>query len=669
MRKPDWKKFLSGKGKKPVLAATAGILAVTVVAGIVLGTRGGGEPVPVYSFQYMGMTEFWGDTQESYGPVTTDKIQTVFLSETQSVTEILVKVGDTVKKGDKLLSFDTTLDGLTLERKRLETEKLKLQLQEVQEELKDLHNKPVGEEPPDYIPPETEPDLGAELTKAYQLSTNSKFDGSTPETALICWIQDTTQIDNTLLDAIWLKAMEFQSKNAEKQPSSASALPEGETVPLTEPETPPTTIPETVPVTVPETAPATVPETVPLTEPETVPPTEPETVPPTEPETVPPTEPETVPPTEPETVPPTEPETVPPTEPETVPPTEPETVPPTDPETVPPTEPETTPPTVPEETQPDAAERECYVVIKVTEENKALGARVSWQGMHLVKKAVGGYAFSFFDAYALEDHTTVPEEPEVEETWPEVDIVITYTPSELAQMRTELNKQIKELDFKLKMAEAEYKIMVRELGDGNIYADIDGEVVSLLTEEEAKEARQPVIKVSGGGGFFVEGSVSELEKDNLKPGQEVTINDWNTGMTYTGEVRSIGDFPTNEDGWNGMGNPNASYYPFQVFVDDSADLEAGRYVSVTYSTSASENGIYLENPFLRTEDGRSYVYLRGVDGKLEKRYVTAGKSLWGSYTQILSGISETDWLAFPYGKNLKPGAPTVESDISDLYSY
>ena len=640
MKKPDLKKFFSGKRKKPVIAAVSGLLVLILVALIVLGTRGGGEPVPVYSFQYMGMTEFWGDMQESYGPVTTDKIQTVFLSETQSVTEILVQVGDTVKKGDKLLSFDTTLDGLTLERKRLETEKLKLQVQEVQEKLKDLSNKPVGEEPPDYIPP-TQPDLGAELTKAYQLSTNSKFDGSTPETALICWIQDTTQIDNALLDAIWLKAMEFQSKNAEKQPSSASALPEGETeaatVPLTEPETVPSAVPETESSLISEAEPSTEPETEPSTEPETEPSTEPETEPSTEPETEPSTEPETEPSTEPETEPSTEPEME--------------------------------APTIPEETHPEKPETQCYVVIKVTEENKALGARVNWQGMHLVKNAAGGYAFSFFDAYGLEDHSTVSEEPEVEETWPEVDIVITYTPSELAKMRAELNKQIKELDFKLKMAEAEYKIMVRELGDGNVYADIDGEVVSLLTEEEANAARQPVIKVSGGGGFFVEGSVSELEKDNLKPGQEVTVNDWNTGMTYTGEVRSIGDFPTNDNGWNGMGNPNASYYPFQVFVDDSADLEAGRYVSVTYSTSASENGIYLENPFLRTEEGRSYVYLRGVDGKLEKRYVNAGKSLWGSYTQILSGISETDWLAFPYGKNLKPGAPTVESDISDLYSY
>ena len=67
--------------------------------------------------------------------------------------------------------------------------------------------------------------------------------------------------------------------------------------------------------------------------------------------------------------------------------------------------------------------------------------------------------------------------------------------------------------------------------------------------------------------------------------------------------------------------------------------------------------------------GRSYVFVQGKNGRLEKRYVTVGKSLWGSYTEIRSGLSETDYIAFPYGKNVKEGAPTVEGDRNDLYNY
>ena len=87
-------------------------------------------------------------------------------------------------------------------------------------------------------------------------------------------------------------------------------------------------------------------------------------------------------------------------------------------------------------------------------------------------------------------------------------------------------------------------------------------------------------------------------------------------MVYTGTVESVGDFPESSDYFSGMGNPNVSYYPFTVFVDESADLQAGSYVNVMYSAAVSENGIYLENPFLRTEQGRSYVYVRGEDGLL-----------------------------------------------------
>ena len=612
------------KGKKLLLAGIALVLVAAMGIGI-WAITGSSEPVNVYSFDYLGMTEYWGDSQESYGPVTTDKIQTLYLSDTQTVTEIYVKQGDTVKKGDKLLSFDTTLDSLALERQRLETERIQLQIKEANGELWEIENTRSEEDWAEILPKPTEPDLGAELTKAYQISKDSAFDGSEPEKALILWMQEDTQIDDAMLDALWQKADQYRQKNWDKQPSSASAVPED------------VGLAELVDMLI-QTAEETQPE-------ETTVPTEPE-------ETTAPTEPE-------ETTVPTEPE-------ETTAPTEPE-------ETTAPTEPEeTTAPTEPEETtaptEPEIPEmKECYVVFKVTEENRVLAGRMLWQGIRIRRSPDGDYSLSFFDAGGVEDHTVVTEEPEQpEQNW---EGGIVYTREQLAQMRAEVRKKIKELEFDLKMAEAEYKIMQRELSDGNIYAEVDGEVVSVLTEEEARAARQPVVKVSGGGGFYVEGSISELEKENVKPGQEVTINDWNTGMTYTGIIQSVGDFPSGEDGWNGAGNPNASYYPFQVFVNGSADLEAGRYVSVVYSAASAENGIYLTNAFVRTEQGKSYVYLRGENEKLEKRYVAVGKSLWGSYTQILSGVTAEDWLAFPYGKEVKDGAPAVEGDINELYSY
>lgn len=610
--------------KKIIITVTAVVLVVAIGLGVWFGvSRGRSEPVKVFAFNSVGMTEYWGDSQESYGPVSTDKIQTVFLSSTQTVTEMKVAQGDTVKKGDVLMTFDTTLSDLQLERKRLEVEKLKLDLETAQKKLKDIQNmKPMSiVSPDDFDNSDEDSDDDGDLEKDYELSYDHAYDGSKPSKALICWLRVTTgdeevritpTVDDALLEEARQQAEKFQNEN---QPD----------------------------------------------------PTEPSTEPTTESTTESTTEPATEPPTQPGTEPPTQPSTEPPTQPST--------------EASTPSTEETSEGEGGEHSSASAAENpdekptitvnSYYMVIKATEGNKRMGARVVWQGMY-IRKVGSGFTFQFFDATGVPDHmATDPDDPDnTDPTDPDMpDPGSGYTAAQLAQMRAEQEKTIKETKFKIKMAEADYKIMQTEMSDGNIYAEFDGKVVSVLTEEEAKTQNQPVLKVSGGGGFYIQGSVSELEKDKMQIGQEVTVNDWNTGMTYTGKIVSMGDFPTNSDGWNGSGNPNVSYYPFTVFVDETADLQAGMYVNIQYSSAESENGIYLENPFIRTENGQSYVYVQGAGGKLEKRFVTTGKALWGSYTEIRSGLTVDDLIAFPYGKNLKEGAPTVESDVSDLYSY
>lgn len=601
--------------KKIIITVTAVVLVVAIGLGVWFGvSRGRSEPVKVFAFNSVGMTEYWGDSQESYGPVSTDKIQTVFLSSTQTVTEMKVAQGDEVKKGDVLMTFDTTLSDLQLERKRLEVEKLKLDLETAQKKLKDIRNmKPMS------IVSSDDFDYGGEngganrpLEGNYELSDKQFYDGKDEETALICWLRNGYTVNDSILEKARQLAEDLQTKN---QPD----------------------------------------------------PTEPDTEPTTEPTTEPPTQPSTEPPTQPSTEPPTQPSTEPPTQPST--------------EASTPSTEESSEGEDGEQSSASAAENpgekptvsveDYYIVFKVTKDDMSMGNRLAWEGLHVFKQG-SGFAFNFFDASGVPDHTITTDDPDNPDEPDDPDIPDPgsgYTAAQLAQMRAEQEKTIKETKFKIKMAEADYKIMQTEMSDGNVYAEFDGKVVSVLTEEEAKTQNQPVLKVSGGGGFYIQGSVSELEKDKMQIGQEVTVNDWNTGMTYTGKIVSMGDFPTNSDGWNGSGNPNVSYYPFTVFVDETADLQAGMYVNIQYSSTESENGIYLENPFIRTENGQSYVYVQGASGKLEKRFVTTGKALWGSYTEIRSGLTVDDLIAFPYGKNLKEGAPTVESDVSDLYSY
>ena len=751
------------KKKKLWIPLTAVTLAAALGAGIWFGTQNR-EPVNVYPFMNIGMTEFWGDNQESYGPVTTDKIQTAFLSETQTVTEMAVKEGDTVKKGDVLFSFDTTLDGLSLERKRLEVEKVKLQIKLAGERLEETY------EMVPYNPPpikEEEPDLGEELKdQLYKISENEVYDGSKQETALICWLQEGTVINDAILQDLYETALKYQTANAAKpkpedtkqDESSASALPEphedsagGETP---EPEAK-FTVPglfkcngETVTpddITVGKNGYLIrssythqektywIESAVRNSDKAELKDLKIEAYPQTEAEqaaweakwadgvevkyirnvsisgswlkdnafiAV-------------ESDKPVELEIGqdavltfraqmgnPPEGAEL----ERLVIEPSDgflsatrdkdllivtgkPDKL------TDQPvsytvtarysfednhdtnraveetfTFPVSVISPSKTKEFYVIFKVTDKNFLKGTPLVWNGAKVTVYEGGTFGLTPFDAYGLEDHTIPPEE-DLEIELPTIDPNGIYTAEQILQMQKDLNKTIKEQKEKLKMVEAEYLIMERELGDGSIYAEIDGKVVSLLTEEEARQQKQPIIKVSGGGGFYVEGSVSELEKEKLKLGQEVTINDWNTGNVYTGEVVSIGDFPSDSDNWNGMGNPTASYYPFKAFVDETADLQAGSFVSMSYSTAAAERGIYLEKAFVRSEKGQHYIFVRSADGRLEKRNVRVGKVLWGSYYEILSPLGEEDFLAFPYGKHVKNGAPTVESDLSTLYTY
>ena len=200
--------------KKIIITVTAVVLVVAIGLGVWFGvSRGRSEPVKVFAFNSVGMTEYWGDSQESYGPVSTDKIQTVFLSSTQTVTEMKVAQGDEVKKGDVLMTFDTTLSDLQLERKRLEVEKLKLDLETAQKKLKDIRNmKPMSiVSPDDFDNSDEDSDDEGDLKKDYELSYDHAYDGSESGKALICWLRLTTNangdrvtptVDDALLDLL-----------------------------------------------------------------------------------------------------------------------------------------------------------------------------------------------------------------------------------------------------------------------------------------------------------------------------------------------------------------------------------------------------------------------------------------------------------------------------------
>ncbi|MCD8354985.1 MAG: hypothetical protein LUE11_00210 [Clostridia bacterium] len=240
--------------------------------------------------------------------------------------------------------------------------------------------------------------------------------------------------------------------------------------------------------------------------------------------------------------------------------------------------------------------------------------------------------------------------------------MITYTRSELNEMIQEKKDEIRDLNLQLRQAQLESKKLENEKDNTTVYSKLDG-TVSYVGNPSDKS--KPYIKITAGGGDIVQVNVDEWSLSNVKIGQGVSVTNWMNGEEYRGTVQSIGVYPVSD--YQGS-NANASYYPVTVELSNATNLNENDYVGVTLDTGDEESdSFYLESSFVLTEGNQKYVYVRGEDGLLSKHKVKVGTNLDGYYQEILDGVQMGDWIAFPYGKNVKEGAKTTEADISDLW--
>ena len=99
------------------------------------------------------------------------------------------------------------------------------------------------------------------------------------------------------------------------------------------------------------------------------------------------------------------------------------------------------------------------------------------------------------------------------------------------------------------------------------------------------------------------------------------------------------------------GDREMSYYPFTAFIKDSTGLKDNEMVSLDVpQEDNSIQGIFISKQFIRNKDGKDFVYKEGKNGKLEKQTVKTGQIFYGELVEIKEGITEEDYLAFPYGK-------------------
>ena len=312
-----------------------------------------------------------------------------------------------------------------------------------------------------------------------------------------------------------------------------------------------------------------------------------------------------------------------------------------------------------------ADKAEVWVAFEIRAENAVKGQLQQTWGLKLSRNAdTAAMKFAYFTPPEIADdeQEPVPSVPDLP------DDSSGYTAAEIAKMRAEQQVKIRDSDLAYRQAKVEYEKMKVEAENGIVSALVDGKVIALNDPGAAAQNNQPVVTVSGGGCYYVKATLSEFDLQKFGVGTQVRVESWgmNGQVTAEGKIDSVSDTPTSGDDYYGSSNPNASYYSAMIAVDASAELQEGDYVTVYFSDEGQADGnvLYLEAMYVRTEGTRAYVYKRGEDGLLKKTYVSTGEQVWG-YIRILSGLTEEDYIAFPYGKNVKDGAKTIEEGSGD----
>ena len=564
---------MSKKLKKGIIIAACAVgVCGAVWGGLTIARNAQRSDVKVYSVNDFCMTDYWGDTSTTSGMVTTDKIQKVFLSSSQTVNKVWVAEGDSVRKGDKLISYDSTLTQASVEQAKIDYDRQDESLTTAKNELeylKKAKNKETLKQELDKLTAELDA-----LKKKYDEDPAHPYDGDAPvtegkmdykKTMTVKGADGSDQTVNVLYYS-WLSASRLNDSKVTEILTNLATL----------------------------------------------------------------------------------------------------------------------------RADKDHPSVDTYVVLVQRYEDKVGG---------YVDNTVG---LVITETYTAGDDTAVPAVPEsrsvsfsVRSDLPEFeDTERKYDDAAIKKLQQKINlanmylensmeqkdlakaivdkaQEVKEKEVNLRLAKLSLDKKIKELGDGNVYAEFDGTVKAVRNADEAYNNSEAVIELSGGGGYYVTGTLSEMELGSVKVGDTVSISSWMTGAACEGTIVSIDDYPTTSGNSWGDGNRNVSYYPFKVFVEEDAGLQANDYVDIQYQNAGTQeqgNSLYLQSWFIRTDNGKSYVMARNEDGRLEQRWVQTGRDLWGSYTQIRGGLTTDDYVAFPYGRNVVEGARTVEAAADELYN-
>ena len=271
----------------------------------------------------------------------------------------------------------------------------------------------------------------------------------------------------------------------------------------------------------------------------------------------------------------------------------------------------------------------------------------------------------------IENYKSQITELENQRSWAGADKQLEYT----VQIQT-VQLDLKEAELNLKAKQTELDQAKAILENAAVVAPVSGRVQSINENGYDNYGNPlPYISIQQTGAFRIKGILGELQQNALMVGTRIrVISRTDESKVWYGTITLI-DYESPSQGgqydmYYGMAADemtSSSNYPFYVELDSTEGLLLGQHVYMEVDTGEQVfTGVTLGSYFICYEDdGSTYVWAENRN-KLEKRTVTLGEydPMLDTF-QILSGLAESDYIAFPDPELCQEGVPTTHAARSD----
>ena len=233
---------------------------------------------------------------------------------------------------------------------------------------------------------------------------------------------------------------------------------------------------------------------------------------------------------------------------------------------------------------------------------------------------------------------------------------------------------LKEAELNLQAKEKEVAKSEEMLLHATVTAPVTGRITGIHENGTDNYGNPlPYITIQQAGSYRIKGTLSELQRGGIMEGSPMRIlSRSDKDQFWTGTVTLVDYESPSQENENSMYYGNSvdpmmasSKYPFYVELDSSEGLLLGQHVYLELDNGEAETGSHpaISSSFIcYDDDGTPYVWAEN-ERKLEKRLVTLGEyNMMLDTVEILDGLTESDYIAFPNEELCVEGAPTTHSE-------